>query len=488
MSKKVKIIGSGFSSLSAASYLAKDGYEVEVYEKNETLGGRARVKTIGGFTFDMGPSWYWMPDVFERFFADFGKKVSDYYDLVRLNPSYRVFWEDSQDDIPANMEELESYFEKYEPGSGIKLREFLAEAKQKYDIGMREFVTKPSLSFTEFLSLDIAKKGLSLDLFKPISKHVRQFFTHPKLIELLEFPVLFLGAKPEKTPALYSLMNYADMALGTWYPMGGMNKIIEGMVSVAQEMGVKFHVNSNVEEIVIEKNKTRGIKVNGKLKTADFVISGADYHHTETLLLPEFRNYKEQYWDKRVMAPSSLLYYVGLNKKVEGIKHHNLFFDESFVDHAIEIYDTHKWPEKPLFYICNPSKTDNNVAPEGKENLFFLIPVSTELKEDTEEVRKRYFDLICERLKKHTGEDIRENIEVYESFAHSDFVTEYNSFKGNAYGLANTLQQTAFLKPKCKNKKVSNLYYTGQLTVPGPGVPPSIVSGKIVSELIKKIK
>ena len=353
---------------------------------------------------------------------------------------------------------------------------------------MREFVTKPSLSFTEFLSLDIAKKGLSLDLFKPISKHVRQFFTHPKLIELLEFPVLFLGAKPEKTPALYSLMNYADMALGTWYPMGGMNKIIEGMVSVAQEMGVKFHVNSNVEEIVIEKNKTRGIKVNGKLKTADFVISGADYHHTETLLLPEFRNYKEQYWDKRVMAPSSLLYYVGLNKKVEGIKHHNLFFDESFVDHAIEIYDTHKWPEKPLFYICNPSKTDNNVAPEGKENLFFLIPVSTELKEDTEEVRKRYFDLICERLKKHTGEDIRENIEVYESFAHSDFVTEYNSFKGNAYGLANTLQQTAFLKPKCKNKKVSNLYYTGQLTVPGPGVPPSIVSGKIVSELIKKIK
>ena len=488
MSKKVKIIGSGFSSLSAASYLAKDGYEVEVYEKNETLGGRARVKTIGGFTFDMGPSWYWMPDVFDRFFADFGKKVSDYYDLVRLSPSYRVFWEDSQDDIPANMGELESYFEKYEPGSGIKLREFLAEAKQKYDIGMREFVTKPSLSFTEFLSLDIAKKGLSLDLFKPISKHVRQFFTHPKLIELLEFPVLFLGAKPEKTPALYSLMNYADMALGTWYPMGGMNKIIEGMVSVAQEMGVKFHVNSNVEEIVIEKNKTRGIKVNGKLKTADFVISGADYHHTETLLLPEFRNYKEQYWDKRVMAPSSLLYYVGLNKKVEGIKHHNLFFDESFVDHAIEIYDTHKWPEKPLFYICNPSKTDNNVAPEGKENLFFLIPVSTELKEDTEEVRKRYFDLICERLKKHTGEDIRENIEVYESFAHSDFVTEYNSFKGNAYGLANTLQQTAFLKPKCKNKKVSNLYYTGQLTVPGPGVPPSIVSGKIVSELIKKIK
>ena len=484
MSKKVIIIGSGFSSLSSASYLAKEGYEVEVYEKNKTLGGRARTKSIDGFTFDMGPSWYWMPDVFDRFFEDFGKKVSDYYDLVRLSPSYRVFWDDSIDDIPVNMEELEAYFEKYEPGSGPKLKQFLAEAKQKYDIGMREFVTKPSLSFTEFLSIDIARKGLSLDLLKPISKHVRQFFTHPKLIELLEFPVLFLGAKPEKTPALYSLMNYADMALGTWYPMGGMNKIVDGMVSVAKEMGVKFFVNSNAEEIVVENNKSIGIKTNGELKKADFVVSGADYHHTEGLLMKENRNYKEQYWDKRVMAPSSLLYYVGLNKKVEGIKHHNLFFDESFANHATEIYDTHKWPEKPLFYICNPSKTDDTVAPEGKENLFFLIPVSTELKDDTEEVRKKYFDLICDRLNKHIGEDIRDSIEVYESFAHSDFVSEYNSFKGNAYGLANTLKQTAFLKPKCRNKKIKNLFYAGQLTVPGPGVPPSIVSGKIVSELI----
>ena len=252
MKKKVIIIGSGFSSLSAASYLAKGGFEVEVYEKNDSLGGRARIKSKNGFTFDMGPSWYWMPDVFENFFSDFGKQVSDYYNLVRLSPSYRVFWEDTLDDIPASMQELEKYFEKYEPGAGIKLKEFLAEAKQKYDIGMGDFVIKPSLSFTEFLSIDIAKKGLSLDLFQPISKHIRQYFKHPKLIELLEFPVLFLGAKPEKTPALYSLMNYADMALGTWYPIGGMSKIIEGMVSIAKELGVLFYTNSAVEEIKIE--------------------------------------------------------------------------------------------------------------------------------------------------------------------------------------------------------------------------------------------
>ena len=481
---RVAIIGSGFSALSNACYLAKNGHHVDVFEKNNTLGGRARTKHIEGFTFDMGPSWYWMPDVFENFFEDFDTTVNDSYELIRLDPSYRVFWKDKPDDIPAKIEDLKLYFEKYEKGSGEKLEKFLHQAKIKYEVGMGDFVTKPSLSYFEFISLEIAKKAVSLDLFKSISKHIRQYFTHPKLIELLEFPVLFLGAKPENTPALYSLMNYADMALGTWYPLGGMNKIVKAMVSVAENLGVQFHTNSNVTEIVISNNKCTGIKVNNQTHKADIIVSGADYHHTEQKLLPKsFRMYSEDYWDNRTMAPSSLLYYVGLNRKVDGIKHHNLFFDEDFSSHAVEIYDTHKWPNNPLFYICCPSKTDNEVAPDGKENLFFLIPVSTELK-DTDEIKETYFNQICDRLEKHTGTDIRPFIEIKESFAHTDFIAEYNSFKGNAYGLANTLRQTAVLKPKCKNNKLENLYYIGQLTVPGPGVPPAIVSGKIVANLI----
>lgn len=481
---RVAIIGSGFSALSNACYLAKNGHHVDVFEKNNTLGGRARTKHIEGFTFDMGPSWYWMPDVFENFFEDFDTMVNDSYELIRLDPSYRVFWKDKPDDIPAKIEDLKLYFEKYEKGSGEKLEKFLHQAKIKYEVGMGDFVTKPSLSYFEFISLEIAKKAVSLDLFKSISKHIRQYFTHPKLIELLEFPVLFLGAKPENTPALYSLMNYADMALGTWYPLGGMNKIVQAMVSVAENLGVQFHTDSNVTEIVISNNKCTGIKVNNQTHKADIIVSGADYHHTEQKLLPKsFRMYSEDYWDNRTMAPSSLLYYVGLNRKVDGIKHHNLFFDEDFSSHAVEIYDTHKWPNNPLFYICCPSKTDNEVAPDGKENLFFLIPVSTELK-DTDEIKETYFNQICDRLEKHTGTDIRPFIEIKESFAHSDFIAEYNSFKGNAYGLANTLRQTAVLKPKCKNNKLENLYYIGQLTVPGPGVPPAIVSGKIVANLI----
>ena len=481
---RVVIIGSGFSALSNACYLAKNGHHVDIFEKNNTLGGRARTKHIEGFTFDMGPSWYWMPDVFENFFEDFDTTVNDSYELIRLDPSYRVFWKDKPDDIPAKIEDLKLYFEKYEKGSGEKLEKFLHQAKIKYEVGMGDFVTKPSLSYFEFISLEIAKKAVSLDLFKSISKHIRQYFTHPKLIELLEFPVLFLGAKPENTPALYSLMNYADMALGTWYPLGGMNKIVQAMVSVAENLGVQLHTNSNVTEIVISNNKCTGIKVNNQTYKADIIVSGADYHHTEQKLLPKsFRMYSEDYWDNRTMAPSSLLYYVGLNRKVDGIKHHNLFFDEDFSSHAVEIYDTHKWPNNPLFYICCPSKTDNEVAPDGKENLFFLIPVSTELK-DTDKIKETYFNQICDRLEKHTGTDIRPFIEIKESFAHSDFIAEYNSFKGNAYGLANTLRQTAVLKPKCKNNKLENLYYIGQLTVPGPGVPPAIVSGKIVANLI----
>jgi len=396
-------------------------------------------------------------------------------------------FKDQRVDVPASIQELAELFESWESGSADKLHKFLEEARYKYDAGMNTYVWKPGKSLLEFADLKVFKSMFKLQMLSSVSSQIRKLFKDPRIIEILEFPVLFLGAKPSNTPALYTLMNHADIGLGTWYPMGGMNKIVEGMVDVANELGVKFHTNSNVEEIVIEDKKAVGLRVNGKIIKADKIVSGADYHHTEQSLLSEKdRNYTKKYWDKRTMAPSSLLYYVGLNKKVEGIKHHNLFFDESFENHATEIYDTHKWPEKPLFYVCNPSKTDNSVAPQGKENLFFLIPVSTELKDDSEDVRKKYFDLICDRLTTHIGEDIRPNIEVYESFAHSDFVNEYNSFKGNAYGLANTLKQTAFLKPKMKSKKVGNLYYTGQLTVPGPGVPPSLVSGKVVSNLVMK--
>jgi phytoene desaturase len=487
LAKKVVVIGSGFAGLAASCSLAQKGYEVTLLEKNEQPGGRARVYHTEGFTFDMGPSWYWMPEVFEQFFQRFGKSTSDYYDLVRLDPSYIIhFGPDDTMEVPAQREALYAMFEQYEPGSSQQLKKFLAEAEYKYKVGMSEFVFKPSHSILEFADPRILVSLFRLQMFQSIAKHVRKLFKNEKLIKLLEFPVLFLGATPENTPALYSLMNYADLALGTWYPMGGMNKIVQGMVSLAEELGVDIQLGQEVQQIYVPNgHATRVITDKGEF-AADIVVGGADYHHVDQHLLePRLRNYDEKYWDKRTMAPSSLLFYVGLNKKLPGLHHHNLFFDEDFGRHAHEIYEAPQWPSKPLFYVCAPSVTDASVAPEGHENLFFLIPLAPNL-EDTPELREKYFNIILDRFEQLTGHAVRDHIVYRRSYAHQDFKEDYHAYKGNAYGLANTLLQTAFLKPKMKSRKVKNLYYTGQLTTPGPGVPPSLISGQVVAEEIYK--
>ena len=485
MNRSVHIIGSGFSSLSAASYLAKAGYKVTVLEKNDTLGGRARQYKNMGFTFDIGPTWYWMPDVFEKFFADFGKKPNDFYQLDRLKPGYQVYF-DVNDSItvPGNLDAIYKIFEDEEKGSSKHLKSFLASARENYDIAVKKMVYKPGISPLELVSTEtIARVS---QFFSTIRKDVRKNIKSNKLIQILEFPVLFLGAKPSNTPAFYNFMNYADFGLGTWHPKGGMYKVVEAMVSLAKSLGVEFVTNAAVDKIVTDSNNAvKALQVNGEEIATDLVLSGADYHHTEQLLDNNLRQYSEKYWSKKTFAPSSLLFYVGFDKKIKNVCHHTLFFDTDFDIHAKDIYDTPKWPKNPLFYASFSSITDDSLAPEGKEAGTFLIPLAPGL-EDTEELREKYFNKILVRLEKLTGQDVRKSIIFKKSFCVNDFIKEYNSYKGNAYGLANILMQTAFLRPKIKSKKVKNLYFTGQLTVPGPGVPPALISGKIASDLIIK--
>jgi phytoene desaturase len=480
--RHIIVIGSGFAGLSAACVLAKEGFKVTILEKNDQPGGRARVWEQDGFTFDMGPSWYWMPDVFENFFALFGKKPSDYYQLKRLDPGYRVYFgKDDVMDVPAQMPQLETLFEETEPGSSAGLQQFLKQAAYKYEVGMGEYVFRPSHSITEFIDYNLIKKSFSLQLLGSMSKHVRRYFKNPKLIKLLEFPVLFLGATPQNTPAMYSMMNYADLALGTWYPQGGMNQIVKAMVNLATELGVDIKLDTEVTQIETKDKLAHSIQTNKGVYQADFVIAGADYEHVDQHLLDKpDRNYTPKYWDSRTMSPSSLLFYIGTNKKVPGILHHNLFFDEDFELHAKEIYTTPMWPTSPLFYVCCTSKTDSGAAPEGGENLFFLMPIAPGLQDD-DSTREKYFDLMLDRFKHITGNDIRSSIVVKRSYALNDFKADYHSFKGNAYGLANTLQQTAFFKPAMRAKHIKNMLYTGQLTVPGPGVPPAIISGQVAA-------
>ncbi|MDA7820820.1 phytoene desaturase family protein [Flavobacteriaceae bacterium] len=485
MKKKIVIIGSGFSSLSAASYLAKKDFDVHVYEKNETLGGRARQLKKQGFTFDMGPSWYWMPDVFESFYNDFGKSTNDFYKLNRLDPGYQVvFGENEIIPIGDSLEKIYEVFEKEEAGSSQKLEKFIASAKDNYEIAIKDLVYRPGLSPLELVTTATIKKVKYF--LSNIKRDVYKEFKSPKLRQILQFPVLFLGAKPSNTPSFYNFMNFADFGLGTWHPENGMYSIVQGMVSLAESLGVTFHTQSPIEKITVDASgKATGIKINGEQINADIVLSGADYHHSETLLDPKYRVYSEAYWDKKVFAPSSLLFYIGLDKKVENLAHHTLFFDVDFDEHARVIYDHPEWPKNPLFYANFPSVSDPKMAPEGKEACFLLIPIAPGI-EDTPELREKYLNIVIERLEKLTNQPIKKEMLFCESFCVKDFVKEYNSYKGNAYGLANTLLQTAFLRPKLKSKKVKNLFFTGQLTVPGPGVPPALISGKLVSELISK--
>ncbi|MCF8303559.1 MAG: phytoene desaturase [Bacteroidales bacterium] len=487
MNKKVIIIGAGFSGLAAASSLASEGFDVKVLEKHDIAGGRARKFTENGFTFDMGPSWYWLPDVFERFFNRFGKTTSDYYELKRLDPSYQIYY--SRDEVyhvPAQFEGICDLFEQVEPGSSKNLRKFIDEAEYKYNVGIRNLVYKPSRSLLEFVDWSIISGVFKLHVFQSFDQYIKKYFKDPRLYPLLSFPIIFLGATPKRTPALYNLMNYADMKLGTWYPMGGMFSAVEAMVKLAESLGVEFLYNRPADGFETDNGRITGVISRGEVMDADYVLATADYHHVEQQLLPkEQRRYSAEYWDSREMAPSSLLFYLGLDKKLEGLQHHNLLFDEDFYRHAEDIFEHPQWPEKPLLYSSVTSKTDDTVAPEGMENLVMLIPVASGL-QDTVEIRERYYHLVLDRLKRITGHDIRDHVVYKRIYAQNDFARDYNAFKGNAYGLGNTLKQTAIMKPAINSKKVSNLFYAGQLTVPGPGVPPSIISGQVAANEITK--
>ncbi len=481
---KIIVIGTGIGGLSAAALLSKQGHEVKVFEKNENPGGRARVWRKDGFVFDMGPSWYLMPEIFENFFSLFDKKVEDFYELIRLNPSYRIFFPDEIIDISADIEENKRIFDKLEENGAEKLEKYLKQAKEKYEYLMKGLMYEDLVGIRGMLSPKLMSAGWKLSILSNMEKLISKFFSNERAKKILQYSIVFLGGNPKNTPALYSMISHIDFNLGVWYPRGGLGKIVEALEKLTIDHGGSIEYGVEVTKIVVENKVAKRVITNNGEYEADIVISNADYPHTETQLLDdESQTYPIKYWKKKTIAPSAYVLYLGIDKKLDSLTHHNVILDHDWVAHFEQIFDRPSWPDEPAYYLCSPSRIDNSVAPEGKENIFVTVPISPGL-EDTPEVREKYFDKIIEHMEEVTGENIQDSLVVKRIFTLNDFSEDYNAYLGTAVGLTHTFSQSAFFRPRHLSKKVKNLYYTGQYTHPGIGVPMALIASQIVSEMI----
>ena len=484
---KIAILGAGIGGLATAALLAKDGHDVTVFEKNATAGGRASQWKHKGFSFDLGPSWYLMPDVFDRFFADVGTTAAKELKLKRMEHQYRIFWDDGQQvDIVSDLDTNLKTFEKIEPGSSAPFLRYLAESKLKYDLSVAHFLYRNMDTLFDLLTPVTMRYGLSLDLFTSMDRYVRRFFTTEKMQQLIQYTLVFLGGAPVNTPALYSLMSHLDFNLGLFYPMGGFSEVPKAFVRIAKRHGVKFEFNAPIEQLVTNSGAITHVVVKGKKLKFDAVISNGDYKHTEDLLSDQStRNYSVQSWEKKTLTPSAFLLYLGVKGKLPELEHHNLYFGKKWTDHFKTIFENPSWPVTPSLYINMPSKTDPTVAPKGHENLMILVPISAGLPE-SEAWRESYAQFILSYMKETMGLDLKDRIVCQRIFSVTDFEKAYNSFKGNALGgLAHTLFQSAIWRPSNKSKKLNNLFFAGANTVPGIGVPISLISAELARERIK---
>jgi len=479
----VVVIGGGFGGLSTACYLAGAGADVTLIEKNEQLGGRASRLEVDGFRFDMGPSWYLMPDVFERFFGHFGHEPSEYYDLERLDPHYRIFFKDGDRvDMVPDLAENRKTFESYEPGAAERFDEYLQKSKENYEVGMEQFVYEDRTSVSDFLDLNVAKNARGLSLIGSMQDHVEKYFQHPKLQQIMQYTLVFLGGAPNNTPALYNLMSHVDFNMGVYYPENGVGGVVDGVVELGEELGVDFRTDAPAAEIKGREGAFVTRTEGGQEFYSDYVVSDADYRHTEMELLDEQkRQYDADYWDSRTYAPSAFLLYLGVEGDVDPLAHHSLVLPTEWDPHFEKIFDDPAWPDDPAYYLCVPSQTDDDVAPEGHSNLFALVPIAAGL-EDTPELRQEYRDLVLDDIAANTGVDLRDRIVVEERFCVDDFAERYNSTQGTALGLAHTLRQTALFRPSHRSSAVDGLYFTGSFTTPGIGVPMCLISGQLTAE------
>lgn len=489
--KSVIIIGGGIGGLSIACMLGKKGYGITIVEKNEMTGGRARIFRDKGFMFDMGPSWYMMPDVFEHFFEIMGEDIKEYYKLDRLSPSYQITLKSDGKSYKfySEMQKNKDLFESIEPGAGKVLEEFLLQGKEQYELSKAEFMYKNYNSFRDFMTLRIMRQGAKLPLFKKQKQIIEKKFKSELLRKALQYQTVLLGTAPGDTPGIYTLMNYVDLVLGEWYPTGGIRAIPSSLETIAKKYGAEIKLNTPVKKIFIENNIAKGVLLeNGEKLFADIVISNADVEHTDRKLLPkEYQTKSDTYWESRVLAPSAYILYLGVKGKLPQMEHHNLLFTKDWEHGFSQIFKSPEWPDDPSMYICVPSKTDTSVAPEGHENLFVLVPIAAGLSYD-EKFADNYGKKVISEIANYYGiPDLKDRIVVQHSYSVKDFIADYNAFKGTALGLAHTLTQTAIFRPNNIHKKIKNMFYVGAGTNPGIGMPICLISAELAYKRIENI-
>lgn len=482
--KKVVIIGAGIGGLATANLLAEAGYDVHVYEKERTAGGRAGKLVRKGFQFDTGPSWYLMPEVFEHYYGLLGESADAWLELEKLTPAYKVFFESSDPIIITGKQARDQQtFEKIEAGAGAALAEYVQKSDDIYQLSLKHFLYSNFEKVTDFMHQDILKKVGRLPYLLGISidRYVSGFVKDMRLKQILEYPMVFLGTSPFSAPAMYSLMSALDFKEGVFFPKRGMYAIIESLVAIGKKRGVRYHFSSETMKIVSKQGKASGVVLkSGETVLADIVISNADLHHTETKLLkPADRTYPEEYWKKKQPGPGALLLYLGVKGSIPEFEHHNLLFVDAWKENFKAIYKTGSAPETASIYISLTSKTDQSVAPAGHETIFVLVPLPPNLKwsaKKTDEMVSHYLT----QIKNMTGVDLESRLVVREVFGPSDFKTKYYSWQSSMLGQSHILKQSAFFRTPNISKKVKNLYYVGCNTTPGIGLPMCLIGAELV--------
>ncbi len=500
--RKVIIIGSGYGGLSSAALFAEAGFDVEIFEKNAHIGGRAGMIEVGKdkngiwreqsisakpkkdtFRFDTGPSWYLMPDVFEHYFKLLGEDINDHLDLIRLDPSYQVVFKDTLiglTKIHGNLTKDKPTLEALEPQAVEKLEKYLHSSSKQYKIAMERFLYKNYDSVRDFMTPQMMTEGLKLNVLSNLEKYVSKKFTSKELQKILLYHVVFLGASPKNTPALYNIMSHVDFKQGVFYPMGGIYELTKSLAKLCEDRGVKIHLSSPVSSIEVSGGRATGVIAGGKELKADIVISNADRHFTDTQLLDSgHREFSAKSWGKRTMAPSALLMYLGIEGEYPELEHHNLVFSKDWNKNFKAIFDTKALPDDPSFYVCNPNKTDPSVAPKGHENIFALVPLPATLK-FSEQDYQDYAEKILDTMERQLRMPGFKNKIVYKKlYTAKEFESDYHSYQGTALGFAHTLKQTAIFRPNNQHPKIPNLLYVGATTVPGIGMPMCLISAEL---------